>query len=412
MNIKHAILISVSLLLFVCNVHADDLKYRRSSLYSILIAHPEKEFGKDIDTVFRQMPIPDKYDDHNLKIRVISPGIFEKSKKTEEENIKLFIDEFIQKNEIAKRLVAKWFNRKSGKKGDGTFDTYLIMDRGLYDATYSDKLVAEKTARGLNILYDAGEDLIGNTYVLFNDIRYIDKAEESAIATVALQIVGTATSTFTGGLAGTAISAGTGIASTVTDKISGFRVVVTSYLYHLRWDDEIANTFYMDYYISEPDAQKKAAFEADKHTFNLEFVGAQKSVSEKSTIKGSYDKNDMIRKVCMRAVDKNIALLQKKYDQFRVKTPLYSTSPLMAMIGMKEDISPESRFEVLEVSVKNEKTVYNRVGVIKPKKGKIWDNRYMAETDDNDSLDETIGTEFEVVTGVNFYPGMLIREIR
>ena len=47
--------------------------------------------------------------------------------------------------------------------------------------------------------------------------------------------------------------------------------------------------------------------------------------------------------------------------------------------------------------------------MIKPVKGKIWDNRFMAEyEDDANGLTET---EFEVVSGSGFYPGMLIREI-
>ena len=64
------IFLTVALLLSLASYSQEqEAKYRRSSLYSVLIRHPEKEFGKDIDTVFRTVPIPDKFDDHNLKIR-------------------------------------------------------------------------------------------------------------------------------------------------------------------------------------------------------------------------------------------------------------------------------------------------------------------------------------------------------
>lgn len=80
------ILLLITLLIPFYTAHAQDMKYRRSSMYSILIRHPEKEFGKDIDTVFRQMPLPDKFDNHNLKVRAINAGVFEKNSHTEEEN--------------------------------------------------------------------------------------------------------------------------------------------------------------------------------------------------------------------------------------------------------------------------------------------------------------------------------------
>ena len=52
---------------------------------------------------------------------------------------------------------------------------------------------------------------------------------------------------------------------------------------------------------------------------------------------------------------------------------------------------------------------YEKVGVIRPVKGKIKDNRYMAT--EEESVDAALdATEFEVVSGKNFFAGMLIRE--
>ena len=56
-------------------------------------------------------------------------------------------------------------------------------------------------------------------------------------------------------------------------------------------------------------------------------------------------------------------------------------------------------------------TKYKRVGVIKPIKNKIWDNRYLAEYEDENQNVGLNATEFEIVSGNDFYPGMLIREI-
>ena len=41
----------------------EELKYRRNSLATILVFHPEDEFGPEIYKAFDSLPIPDKYDD-------------------------------------------------------------------------------------------------------------------------------------------------------------------------------------------------------------------------------------------------------------------------------------------------------------------------------------------------------------
>lgn len=79
---------------------------------------------------------------------------------------------------------------------------------------------------------------------------------------------------------------------------------------------------------------------------------------------------------------------------------------------MKEGVSPDSRYEVLECQTdKDGRTEYKRRGIIKPVKGEIWDNRYMAADDLLEGSDLTY-TTFQKVSGGKFHPGMLIREIK
>ena len=182
--------------------------YRRSSLYSILVRHPEKYYDREIDTAFASIPIPHKFNDHSLKIKAIN-CVSNRSDQSDIENVKSTIDAFITKNQLGKRLVAKWFNRKQGRTGDGTFDMNLVIERGLYDADYFDLLIANQSIRGHSVLADAGEDLIGNTFVLFNDIRYLDKEEAAFWASMGVILVGAIASELTGGLASLAISAAT-----------------------------------------------------------------------------------------------------------------------------------------------------------------------------------------------------------
>ncbi len=135
-------------------------------------------------------------------------------------------------------------------------------------------------------------------------------------------------------------------------------------------------------------------------------------MSSQTTLRGVHNKGEMIRKVCERAIDKSIAQLQKQYEEFRVKTPLYTTEPLSAKIGLKEDVDEKTKFEVLEmVEDADGKIDYKRVGVVRPIKGRIWDNRFMAEFEEENEGNTRTATEFEIVSGSGFRLGMLLREI-
>lgn len=383
---------------------ADDMEYHRSSLYSILIKHTEKEFCQDIVNVFDSIPIPEKFNEHNLSKRVIN-SIAYKKEQDREESQKTGIDRFLEVNAIGRRLVAKWFNRNN-KTGACNMD--LITQRGYYDANLLHVKLADLTVRGRATLADAGEDLIGQTFVLVNDIRYVDKEETAGFFGVAFDIASSVSG------AGTIVNAAASLGSAISSNIAGFKVIVTSYLYHLVWDDDTANVFYSQYYINEGDIDeaKRKAFATDKTTFRLKYMGAQSVFSGKTSLRGVHSDSEMIRKVCTRAIDKSIAQLQKEYDEFKVKSPLVSIEPLVAHIGVKEDVDEDSRFEVLEVVEDEEgRRRYNRVGIIKPVKGKIWDNRYLASEDEFEGSDLT-ATTFQKVSGGDFYPGMLIREIK
>ena len=144
----------------------------------------------------------------------------------------------------------------------------------------------------------------------------------------------------------------------------------------------------------------------------MEYVGQISNKSSKTIMSGVKTNEELIKKVCTRALDKNIADLQHSFPDFRIKAPLVSTSPLSANIGMKEDVTEDSRFEVLERSIDDNGCIrYKRVGIIRPVKDKIWDNRFMAV--EEEAPNATLGaTTFEKVSGGNFYAGMLIREIK
>lgn len=379
------------------------LEYRRSSLYSIMVSHQGENLAKEIEKVFLQIPIPEKFNNHDLAVKVVTT-----SDKSVDEAA---VTSFLEQNDVARRVVARWFNRDPETGG---CDMSLVAERGLYNASVMDAEIAKMSQRGYGLLADAGEDLIGNTFVLVNDIKYVDKSKGAkvggAVVGGLLSVVG---SLFGLGDLGDLVADGV---NALISSVKGFGVTVTSYLYRLEWNDEIAATFYNDHYLfhGADDSQKRDAFRQSDR-YRLTYVGKQSVVSSELTLKSSasFDPYAVIRTVCARAIDESIIALQRNHDEFKIKTPIVSAdSEITAYIGLKEGVNEKNRYEVLEPRVdENGRTRYVRVGVVQPIKGKIWDNRYMA-TELGEITSELTATSFRKITGGNLVPGMLLREIR
>lgn len=410
MSMRRVTIICIVLFASLCvlaqsNVNGD--KYRRSSLYSVLLDHPDKKMSKEIRSAFLNIDIPDKFNDHNLSVKYLT---MTKDKSASDEER---VSEFLRKNQVAKRMVSKWFNRD---KQSGSFDMSLIQERGKYNANAIDIEVAKRTIRGTAGLADSGEELIENTFIIVNDIKYIDKEKNAEIAAnVLATIANIAGAVFGAGSIGDMIKAAAQLGQAISKTIAGFTVKTESYLYQLEWNNEIADEFYARYYFDSQniDMSKKMAFEADSTLFKLKYIGKYSANSQQTVMRGLYLPEDVFKKVLTRALDKNIVELQKEYDVFKVMVPIAQTSPVIkAPLGKKEGVSSTSKYEVVEryYDVSTKSFSYKRVGVIKPLQ--IWDNRYMSVEEGAEDADLGYST-FEKVSGTkDFSAGMLIREIK
>ena len=381
-----------------------DANYRRSSIYSVLVNHTDQQFASEIKEAFLQIPVPDKFNDHNLSVKVLNLDKKLSGASSEKENP--LITEFLNNNKVASRLVGRWFNRDFFT---GQCNMELVKERGLYNATEFDKQLASRSARGMAMLQDAGEDLIGNTFVLVNDIRYVDKNKGAKTASSILKVFGSIAAAYTG----TNIDDLTDNIGDMVETIKGFKVKITTFLYKLEWSDDIATQFYQDQYGAVPDPTKKANFDAARGNYKLKYVGKVESSGGTTSFLGINEDQPvvMVRKACQRAIDENVVDLQRNYEEFRTKSPLVSVEPITAYVGMKEGVTSKSKFEVLEVvELENGKHKYNRVGVIQPIENLIWDNRFMAV--EEGAQGATLGyTTFRKVSGKEFSKGMLIREM-
>ena len=302
----------------------------------------------------------------------------------------------------------------------------LIYRRGLEGATTENIEMAELTKRGKSILLDSGTDLIGNTFVLAHDIIYIDKGERNKNAAKGIsgfgkfmQDVGDVASQVTGDDSfyelGKSLNDLSDVTADVVDDFEGFRVKIQTHLYRLNWQNSDNDFFFENYYLDE-NYYDESKFHAWKDAnYTLTYIGTQEAICGKTVLQGIYDLSKLIQIVVYRTLDESIVKLQKNYEEFRIKEPIYEIDEngyVIAKIGMKEGVGPDSKYEVLERIEDSEGSIkYNRVGTLKPEPNMIWDNRYMAIEDGAENSDLN-GTYFRVTSGRDLYPGLLIREIK
>ena len=413
--------------------NAATLDYRRNALTTMLVYHPEDEFGINIFEAFDSLPVPDKYDDHTIEsYRVIDnsqiwgvqsrdsgfyKATYGHALTTIEQNKNAqHIEDLLNQAQMGKALVAKWFDLSGDSVENARFDIKLIEERGQYNASDVDVAVALHTAKGLATLSDAGEELIGQTFVLVNDITYTTAEQEAQSAKIAFAVIGSVFDAFLGGNSGQKMAETVG---EIADSFTGFKVKTHSYLYQLVWNDSVATVFYQNYYTDVPDAEKIEAFLANDSLFRVKYVAHEYEYDKKSTLKGQYERSELVKTICARSMDKNIVALAKQYEDFKVKTPIYSVlytekgkvEGYAAKIGLKEGISESSKFQVVQRVVNPEtgKTTYKYVATVKPKKGKIWDNRYNAVKEQGTGS-ELNYTTLKKVSGGEILPGMLLIE--
>lgn len=411
--------------------------YRRSSLYTVLVEHTDTEYDKDIAQAFMSMPIPNKFNNHDLPIKSFTSTaknkkVAAKKRGTSKDPNIIGTQMFMQQNDVPRALISKWFNRNSTT---GAFDLNLISERAYYDASAVAIQEADASKAGRKMLLDAGPDLISKTFMVVNDITFVDKGEQSAKAATGIAVFGA----IAGALLGSKdISKATTNLATAVNDIDGFRVNITSYLYRLKWNNDILNTIYESYWIdaSAPDSTKKMAYE-QSDIFDMEYVGfttTQAGITTSKTFEKRSHSEQMLA-VCTRALDKSIVELQRSYEEFKVNTPIYSVDRdkrlVEAKIGLKEGVNTKYRYEVLMVDESKGYRTYKRVGMLKPVAGKIWDNRYGAleeaemhkaaaaageksqskEADAEGGNAYLTSTTFEIISGANdIHEGMLIRE--
>lgn len=410
-------------------------QYRRSSLALVMLEDPNlnADAAAHVKAAFLENPLPSKYNDHGIDKSICSFAFGDVTVTPEDkaaceaatgkkpqsaaaavakeamaEILKLdplkddapyVAWKYLKDQNFAHKLMAHWW----GVDG-GTFNTQLLEERVAWNANELELAnAAEQTAGRSPLQYlmdNGGEEIISNTFVPVVRFRYMSADEVAAeiiaygeLAAKALEAIGGPAAI---GAAG--IRAAAAASAAVVKGIGGYFVYTTTYLYRLKWNEEIYNK------IGETggDVAKFNALDC----FELEFVGDEKAHA--SVAQKKYSDDEAIKRATTRALDKVFAKLEKKYEVFRTKTPLASLEPMTAYIGTKECVEKGDKYEILirEIDPATKKEKYKSVGKITVET--VGNN--MGEDNDNDKASADPFTTFKGKAPKKANAGMLIRQ--
>lgn len=414
-------LMGIALFSFAQNDKPQETKYRRSSLYSLML--PDKDltgYQKDIVTAtYENQGFPEKYNNFCLSERILNLDSIKQTVVSEEaiaaakeqtEPAKSKLGRFAKKgfkfmkdaaatatsiagNErtsekidnmslegaltddqyVAKlkqyfdnhhfggKMVAKWFGGTEEAPAAGTpLNTTLIEEMGINTLSTDELEKAKTNVGGKEKLVAAAQyDLMGRTFITVNKYSYLSAEEVIAMLTAATQAVGV--------LPGAEL-AGAGLAAV----LKGYFVKTTTYLFQLDLDKDKINNL----------VEKYANDISGLYTANdveIKYVGKTWDYAPatlKLTTKDAAS-DTLIAHATLRATDGAIAKLQKKYDQFKTLSTLHQDGDkLYAFVGTKEGCEEGTKFEVLQKTINDEgMEVFEKVDEVKIQKGELWDNR-------------------------------------
>ncbi len=358
--------------------------YDRNAV-TVIVLDNHTKYISDLKQASAGIIIPSKYDDNLIGTRYVSAKADNKA-----------IRKVLQQKKIPNDILTKWFSRNES----GKFDMSVIHDRGMYNATDDEVKKASGSKIGLAKLKDAGEILINHSYILvmeFNNIQTMEQKYNKRDA------------------AKKALSEKLGTEyEPVNRRKNGWVGDVKAYLYRLSFNDSIMNIFYNDLWIYDDDdeatiAAKKAKF--DEMVFPLSFVmeangkadGSQYNVGEILAPPTQLTRDELFQKMIHTGMSSVLFNIERKVEEFKVKTPLYGTHPLRAKVGKKEGLKADHRYFVLEFEQNRKgETVAKRKGVVRAKK--VVNNTKVA------TGSSKLYTTFYQTAGHSLMEGMLLTQ--
>ena len=379
-------------------------EYGRSSLTFLLLETEATYSHQRLYDVFRNVVVPDKFNNNNLETRGLQvPGFVriapedimmqqQERNQVEQRNAAL-ISNKLQSVHIPNQIIGKWWSRDA----DGTFGVEILQERGAYDATDAEIIAARAGKRGLAAVMDAGINLINRSYVIVFDVYDLKTMEQhyNEMDEASRQLAQQGISEF----------------RPVTRSHEGYRASVGAHLFKIDYNDSINAVFLEQMWIDpqqdSPDqiSQKRRIF--DGFYFPVKYVttvySAAESTQDKETQTNRKSDDELFAALPVILVEDVVFRLAKEYDDFRVRTALFGTRPLEAKIGLKEGLWVDQRYFVYEFQLNQDgERVSVRKGVIRAT-DQITDNRRIATGD-------MVPSRFYQTAGRRLDEGMLLEQ--
>lgn len=347
---------------FVLSVSSGQVKYDRSSL--TVLSLENKDFRtKAISEELHKLVSPEKFFNTPAENRYITPDIRRVNPVDYLQNIEHdTIIEWFSDHKIPQKVLSVWFNRQP----DGSFNIDTIRKRGMYNASDNEFMIATSSKRGIASLMDEGLKLVDQSYILLFDFYNIASFEEFYNYNKTKK--------------------------KDRDQV-GYMANAKIYVLKLVFDDEVASSFFNDFWISQEEVDKtakKASFENHRFSFvpvSMTQTRLQASQSAKRFLGIGKRKSDeeFFREIAQSALNSALANLEVSASDVQVKAMISTVRPIGAKIGKKEDLKFENRYFVYENQLdKRGNQIAKRVGVVKAYK--IIDNREIASGTTQPSL--------------------------
>lgn len=303
---KRSIFLAVFAILgFIYSANAQEMElpdYQRSSLHMVYLTtdeptlEGEDDFSALLDQAWQEYPFPEKYNEHKIDFtqayigrpnglivdilnkfangfdglsqseaeELLASWTSRSSKKAYKEYILNAINHSIETEKVGNQLIRKWFNIQD----DGSWNYELIMERAAYNADQADIAEAQILSRGVQAIFDQGEDLISNTFVTFTKLAFYRNEPYALFYCNLAKFVASF-------LPEPLYTIGINTADkTYNATKDGYTVKSMTALYQLVWNEEVRATFYDMF---EGDKINMEKFNA--YTFPMTIVGTDTAQS-------------------------------------------------------------------------------------------------------------------------------------
>lgn len=340
--------------------------YDRNSL-TVLMLDASDPYSARLGKLMDSLQIPEKYFNNSLNVSSI-PIQVDRAKIAETDSYrkmvpKELVAEALKQSKVANLAVARWFDRAE----DGSFGVKTLAERGVYNATDNDMLVASASKRGTAGLMDMGMGLVDKSYFIILDFAEILSMEEIYERD-----------------------------SIPADQrtMNGFQGKVNNYVYKLDFSEPVAARFFQDLWISaesdNKEAKKKLFDQTDfpfqyVNTFSEVVSSTQLNPGQKGAPTVQRSPEEMLESLMEMAYENSLLKLENTNDAFRVKGMVHDVNPIAVKIGRKEGLKFDQRYFVYENRQDRKGNVYSkRKGVIRSMS--VADNRKLADGESEPSL--------------------------